>query len=144
MKENKNIEALSVIKNVKDVPMILPEMDKVELFNLTQESLPVSDLAGKKFKILGIMPEFVEVPKKSADDYPEGFIPEDADVELVERLCITLITDIGVYRSFSVTFNKSLVKAINMFPAGEFANLTYEATLKMKDKKAYYSVKIVK
>lgn len=144
---NKN--ELAVVKNVNELPMTLPDIDKKELFNLLQESKPIADLAGKKFTIQGIMPEMVEVPKNQPDqtENSEGFTAVFSDgEEMVERLRVTLITDKGVYHSFSATFNKALMKAINVFGADYTAN-TYEITMKSrgsgKGVTNYYVVKVV-
>ena len=140
-------QELAIVKNVNDLPVLLPEMDKKELFNTLQESEPIANLTGKKFKILGIMPEVVQVPRNQGDDNGENFTPVFDDEEnLVDRLRVTLITDVGVFHSFSVTFNKALAKALNVFGA-DYVDNTYSITMKMRGSgdgaKAYYVVKVV-
>lgn len=137
---------LAIIKNVNDLPTLLPDMDKKELFNMTQESEPIANLTDKKFKILGIMPEIVQVPPTSGDDAEKATDPFTGEEILVDRLRVTLITDVGVYHSFSITFNKALAKAINVFGA-EYTDNTYTISTKMRGSgngaKAYYVVKVV-
>lgn len=137
------------IKSVNELPMILPDMNKKELFNAVQESEPIAQLAGKKFKMLGIIPENVEVPKYNEKDLKEGKVALESDDignEMVERLRITLVTNIGVFHSFSFTFNKALAKVINVFGA-DYIKEEYVITAKIRgsgnDAKAYYVLKAV-
>lgn len=137
---------LATISNVNELPMILPEMDKKELFNILQDSEPLANLTDKKFKILGIMPEMVQVPPNALDGEEAPTDPFTNEPILVDRLRVTLITDIGVYHSFSITFNKALAKAINVFGAA-YADNTYSISTKLRGSgasaKAYYVVKVV-
>lgn len=137
---------LAIVKNVNDLPVLLPEMDKKELFNIVQESEPLANLTDKKFKILGILPEIVQVPPTSKEGEETPTDPFTGEEILVDRLRVTLITDIGVYHSFSVTFNKALAKALNVFGT-EYAENTYTISTKLRgsgnNAKAYYVVKVV-
>lgn len=138
-----NVEALPAIRDVNEMPMILPnDVGVKELFNLTQESKPIADLTGKKFKISGVIPEMVDVNKYSekqikAADFEEG----DTGKELVKRLRLTLITDLGSFHSFSITFNKALAKAFNMFGKA-YTEQTFSIEAKLRgsgdEAKAYY------
>lgn len=134
------------IKKVNDLPTLKPDMDKKELFNAIQDSKPLTELVGKEFKILGIMPEFVDVPKNDvSDDETIVTSPFDED-EFVERLRVTLITDIGVYRSFSVTFNNTLTKILNIF-GEDYKDYKYKLANKTKgagkEMKNYYVIKVL-
>lgn len=144
MSKTKN--ELATIKNVNDLPTLLPEIDKKELFNMVQESEPLANLQGKDFKIIGIMPELVEVPKNGMEDEDSENPFVDENTEMVERLRVTLITDVGVFHSYSVTFNKALAKAINVFGA-EYTENTYNISSRLrgsgKSAKAYYVVKAI-
>lgn len=139
---NQNSTAITVLKSVNEIPSIMPDMDKKELFNAIQETTPINDLTGKHFKILGLIPEIVEVPRNTDD---ESGLPFDDD-DLVERLRVTLITDQGNFHSFSVTLNKALMKAMNVFQE-EFLGQTYEITQKTrgtgKNANNYYLLKSV-
>lgn len=134
------------IKNVDELPVIVPDkMDKKELFNLIQDTAPLADLVGKKFKVLGILPEKVEVPKTRDGNGDEIHYEDGEDVEMVTRLRLTLITDLGSFHSFSVTFNAAVMKMFNVF-GEDYKGLTFEIISKSrgtgKDIKAYYVLKV--
>ena len=137
------------IRSTSELQPIIPTgTDKKELFNLIQESEPIASLVGKKFKINGVIPETVRVPKGNRVDRETGEYIETADIpddELVERMKLTLITDKGVYHSFSSTFAAALIKAINIF-GDTWQKETYTITLKMRGSgdgaKAYYTVTV--
>lgn len=138
---------IAIIKTVNDMPIIMPEkMDKKELFNSVQDTSPLTDLVGKKFKIVGLIPEMVDVPKTRDGNGDEIHYEEGEDVDMVNRLRITLITDIGTFHSFSVTFNAALMKMLNVF-GEEYKTLSFEISSKSrgtgKEIKAYYVLKAV-
>lgn len=135
------------IKTVNDMPIIIPEkMDKKALFNSVQDTQPISDLVGKKFAIVGLIPEMVDVPKTRGSNGDEIHYEEGEDVEMVNRLRITLITNIGSFHSFSVTFNSALMKMLNLFGV-EYKEMEFEIISKSrgtgKDIKAYYVIKAI-
>ena len=113
------VEHLPAIRDVDDFPLMLPNNIGVkEVYNLTQESKPISELTGKNFKVTGVIPEIVDVNKYNEDDLKLGKVQlDDGDTgkEMVKRLRLTIVTNVGSYHSFSSTFNKALAKAINMF-----------------------------
>jgi hypothetical protein len=113
---------------------IMPKMDKIELFNQLDDAQPLSELTNK---------EFVQVPKnkRSEDDIKNNIYEENPD--MVERLRLTLITDLGMFKSFSIFFNSAIEKAIIMFGALEFQKHTYRTTIKIENSKSIYKLQIV-
>lgn len=136
-KKQQTANEVELFKPQYNLPGILPEMDKKELFNTLAESKPLSELVGENFSIIGLLPEMVEVPRNAENEEEELFGSD----ETVERERLTLMTDKGVYHSFSVTFKKSLMKAYNIF-GNDFINETYELTSKQKGGKNYYILKV--
>lgn len=137
---------LEIVKSANDLPQVLPNLDKKELFNILQETNPIKELVDKPFHILGIVPEYVDVPKDGYVDEDGVVIDESVEVEYVERLRVTIITNIGAFHSFSTTFNKALAKAINVF-GNEFTLEQFKITTKLigsgKNAKVIYLVKVV-
>lgn len=143
MAEKKNIKETQttnetdlIVKDLADLPMIMPPMDEKELFNTLQESRPIADLADQEFKITGLYPEWVELPKDQ----------DNPDSELVERMRLLLLTDKGTFHSFSITLNKALCKAITIFKS-TWMDQTFKFTVKMRGSgdgaKAAYQVKVL-
>lgn len=141
---SKNETSIAIINkhNGMGLPTILPQMDKKELFNLVQDTTPIAQLVGKEFKIVALIPEMVLVPKNN--EYDEGskddFVQVFDEDEMVERMRLTMVTDIGVYHSFSITFTGALRKAIEIL-GEDFVNYTFELTAKPNGKKMTYVVK---
>ncbi len=135
---------LPAVASINDMPVIIPEkMDKKKLFNSVNNTSPVAELIGKKFKIIGIIPEKVMVPKSQVtgeDDIESG------EVELVERMRMVILTDQGAYHSFSVSFNSNIVKILNVF-GSEYVNMQFEVVQKMRgsgsNARAFYVVSAV-
>ena len=135
------------IKTVNEMPIIMPEnMDKKALFNSMQDTSPISDLVGKKFSIMGMIPEMVDVPKTRDGNGDEIHYEDGEDVEMINRLRITLVTDVGSYHSFSVTFNSALMKMLNVFGA-DYKDMKFEIISKSRGTgnavKAYYVIRAV-
>lgn len=121
------------------MPTILPNDDKKALYNAMQDSKPIAELTGKKFKVEGFFPEQVLVPKKINVN---GKLVDDESGELVERTRLTVFTDHGVFHSHSITFNKAMLKILNMFGA-EYKDQTYVFKSQTKGTKVFYVVNIV-
>lgn len=129
-------ETAIVVKNLEQIPTIMPDMDEKTLFNTLQESKPIAELAGIEFKVVGLYPEWVEVPKDQNDE----------NSEMVERMRLLLLTDKGTFHSFSITFNKAICKAINIFK-NSWLEQTFMFVAKMRGSgdgaKATYQVKVL-
>lgn len=143
----KKVSNLPGIMSIDDMPIILPNIDKKELFNSVQETFPINDLVGQKFKILGIIPEYVDVTNEGFFGRTDLTTGEMVDEEkVVKRLRTVILTDLGSFHAFSLTFNKALIKALNVF--GDKLN-EYTFTLAQKVKgtgdsaTSYYIVKVV-
>lgn len=140
--------ALTVGGNVKELTNLIPDtITPKELFNMISDTKPIADLTDEdSFKVQGMLIEIVEVPKDGNRDEngnintDNPFIDEDA--EMVERERLTLITDKGVYHSFSKTLNSSLIKAMNIFGA-DFPNENFKLTNKQKNKKSVYVMTVL-
>lgn len=122
---------LAKVVNNEEFKTILPtenEMSKKDLFNSLYDTQPINQLQKiEKFKILGLIPEIVRVPKDNKDiDFETGevILPEEniidessdiVDDDLVDRLRLVILTSEGVYHSYSNTLNKSIAKLIAVF-----------------------------
>lgn len=148
MTEKENPRALT-IRGFFDLPQILPtDMDEDNLFNAISDLEPIKNMTGKDFKVLGILTEVVQVPRKQktdADDQSGGLDEGDPE-DLVDRQRLTLITDIGVFGSYSITFAAAMKRAIDIFKDG-WMKKTYNITVRLtgsgKQQKAFYIVKTV-
>lgn len=119
-------------------PSFIPAgMDSKELFNMTQNTDQVQELAksGDVFKIIGMIPEMREVEEKDDKDKPTG--------EMVWREMVTLITTAGTFHSYSKTLNGSLKKAYNIFGITEFPGLDWKIAIVSKGMKQLYNVELV-
>lgn len=132
-----------------DLPKIIPnDMNEDALFNAISDLEPIKSLAGKDFKIKGMFTEVVQVPRKKAtdaDDQSGGLADGDGE-DLVDRQRLTLITDVGVFASYSITFAAAIKRAIDIF-GDNFQSKTFHITVRLTgsgDKqKAFYIVKTV-
>lgn len=116
--------------NVFEKMDLFPNLDKKEMFNQLQDTQQIQELQGVEFKILGIIPEMVPMPKEEGSD------------EIVEKLKINLFTDKGVYHSFSTTLQKGLECALKIFGA-DYLNCVFKITKTSKGKKQYYNIELV-
>lgn len=138
---NKNEIAVS---SASDMPVMIPEsMDKDDIFNAIQDTKPIAEICGKPFKFLGVIPEKVMVPKNR----PESGDITDYDGELVERNRFIILTSIGNFHSFSISFNSNLVKLINVFGV-DYTKKTFTAEQKTSGSgsgmRVYYKIMVVK
>lgn len=132
------------IMNVNDLPMIKDKkVDENSIFNMLQESEPLNNLVDKEFTITAIIPQMVQFEEDANFDEDGKEIDKSNDwqtndvkdnekkgVKYVDRLKVNIATDVGVFRSFSSTFNNSLLSALNIF--GQEGVLKKRFTLKMK------------
>jgi len=135
---SKTLNNLQALQNELH-PEFLPKMSKTELFNAAQDAEPINKLVNKNFKVVGVMPQMVSVPKRRIDVEDETDIEE---VEMCERMRYTVFTDVGVFHSFSGTFNRALNSAYR-YLAEEFTQTTFDLQSKVNNQKMNYVLKIV-
>lgn len=127
------MKSLQMLENVTS---LTPSIDSVELFNQIQESSPINDIIGKNFTFLGFIPEMVDVKVE------KGVENVESSNEYEEKLKLYVFTDIGVFHSYSITFNSSVEKAVKIF-GSRLNDIVFNATSKTKNNRVSYTLKVV-
>lgn len=121
---------MTEITNVFETMDLIPNLDRKEMFNAMQATRQVQELQNQEFKILGIIPEIVPMPK------------EEGSEELVDKMKLNLFTNLGVFHSFSTTLQMGLEKALRVF-GKDYVNCVFKIVKTSKGKKQFYNIEIV-